>query len=138
VSGDAGAEFEKQSPEAIVQRVLGVLERIFKPKGISVPQPVQVLRLQICHPEREDEKSIKQLFASKCQLASLGTVSCRSPADQLDARRFRYSVRAERDDRHCMAFWQLLQLWHWQHAAPAACKPRNHPELLLKFSSNVS
>ena len=43
VSGDAGAEFEKQSPEAIVQRVLSVLERIFKPKGINVPQPVQVL-----------------------------------------------------------------------------------------------
>ena len=43
MSGDAGAEFEKQSPEAIVQRVLGVLERIFKPKGIHVPQPVQVL-----------------------------------------------------------------------------------------------
>lgn len=43
MSGDAGAEFEKQSPEAIVQRVLGVLERIFKPKGIQVPQPVQVL-----------------------------------------------------------------------------------------------
>jgi Flavin containing amine oxidoreductase len=43
VSGDAGSEFEKQSPEAIVQRVLAVLERVFKPKGIAVPQPVQVL-----------------------------------------------------------------------------------------------
>ena len=51
MSGDAGAEFEKQSPEVIVQRVLGVLERIFKPKGIAVPQPVQVLRLQICQPQ---------------------------------------------------------------------------------------
>lgn len=51
MSGDAGAEFEKQSPEAIVQRVLGVLERIFKPKGIHVPQPVQVPWLPTCHPQ---------------------------------------------------------------------------------------
>ncbi len=42
VSGDAAVKFEKQSPDAIVARVLGVLERIFKPRGIRVPQPLQV------------------------------------------------------------------------------------------------
>ena len=42
VSGDAGVAFEKHSPQAIVERVLGVLDRIFKPKGIRVPQPLQV------------------------------------------------------------------------------------------------
>lgn len=49
VSGDAAVEFEKQSPEAIVARVLGVLERIFKPRGIRVPQPLQVCSQAYIH-----------------------------------------------------------------------------------------
>lgn len=41
-SGDAAIAFEKQSPEAIVERVLRVLRGIFEPQGVEVPQPVQV------------------------------------------------------------------------------------------------
>ena len=44
-SGDAAIAFEKQSPEAIVERVLRVLRGIFEPQGVEVPQPVQVAAL---------------------------------------------------------------------------------------------
>lgn len=43
VSGEAAVAFEKQSPQAIVDRVLAVLQRIFKPRGVRVPQPLQVI-----------------------------------------------------------------------------------------------
>lgn len=41
-SGDAAVEFEKQSGDEIVARVLRVLKTIFAPQGVTVPQPVQV------------------------------------------------------------------------------------------------
>jgi hypothetical protein len=43
VSGKAATEFENQSPKEAVIRVMGVLRRIFEPKGVTVPMPVQVL-----------------------------------------------------------------------------------------------
>lgn len=49
-SGDAAIAFEKQSPEAIVERVLRVLRGIFEPQGVEVPQPVQVAARRLTEP----------------------------------------------------------------------------------------
>ncbi|KAK9287095.1 hypothetical protein L1049_015506 [Liquidambar formosana] len=43
VAGEAAIKFEMMSPVEAVSRVLGILRGIFNPKGISVPDPVQVV-----------------------------------------------------------------------------------------------
>lgn len=43
ISGKAALDYEEQKPSEAVARVMRVLRRIFEPKGIPVPMPVQVL-----------------------------------------------------------------------------------------------
>lgn len=43
VAGEAALNFEQTSPVEPVERVLETLRRIFSPKGIEVPDPVQVI-----------------------------------------------------------------------------------------------
>ncbi|RZR70609.1 hypothetical protein BHM03_00000855 [Ensete ventricosum] len=43
VAGEAAIKFETTSPIKHVERVLGVLRGIFAPKGIEVPEPLQVI-----------------------------------------------------------------------------------------------
>lgn len=42
ISGKAALDYEEQKPSEAVARVMRVLRRIFEPKGIPVPMPVQV------------------------------------------------------------------------------------------------
>ncbi|KAG1366529.1 Lysine-specific histone demethylase 1 [Cocos nucifera] len=43
VAGESAIKFETTSPVVHVERVLEVLKRIFAPKGIEVPKPIQVI-----------------------------------------------------------------------------------------------
>lgn len=43
VAGEAAIEFEKVSPVESVERVMDILRGIFYPKGVDVPDPVQVV-----------------------------------------------------------------------------------------------
>ena len=46
VAGESAIKFEKSSPVDTVERVLNVLRGIFSPKGIDVPDPLQVICTQ--------------------------------------------------------------------------------------------
>lgn len=46
VAGESAIKFEKSSPVETVERVLDVLRGIFSPKGIDVPNPLQVICTQ--------------------------------------------------------------------------------------------
>ncbi|XP_057976500.1 lysine-specific histone demethylase 1 homolog 1 [Malania oleifera] len=43
VAGEAANKFEMMSPVEAVRRVLDILSGIFNPKGISIPEPIQVV-----------------------------------------------------------------------------------------------
>ncbi|GAB2292009.1 Lysine-specific histone demethylase 1 1 [Dionaea muscipula] len=46
VAGEAAIKFEKMSPVDAVEKVLDILRGIFNPKGIDVPDPIQVVCTQ--------------------------------------------------------------------------------------------
>lgn len=82
VSGEAAVEFEKQSPQAIVDRVLAVLQRIFKPRGVRVPQPLQA----VCTRWGSDPMA-RGSYSSLC-VGSLGGEDYDAMADSVGGRLF--------------------------------------------------